>query len=145
MISGETKACFAKACDIFVQELTWRAWQLVRKHGRNTLQVRRRTARRAVAVAGLDKLTLWSLIRQLNDVSGAVSSDEMYDFLIDIAPQPVVKVAMVRRGRHGLVFHHNVTPRLARNRLHRRSARRSRCSACGSYNSWRRSGWSGRW
>ena len=61
MISADAPVVLAKACEIFILELTLKAWT-------HTESSRRRTLQR-------------------NDVSKAVSQSEMCDFLIDIVPR----------------------------------------------------------
>jgi nuclear transcription factor Y, gamma len=61
MISAETPALFAKACELFILELTLRAWE-------NTEESKRKTLQRS-------------------DISAAISKTDMYDFLIDIVPR----------------------------------------------------------
>jgi histone H3/H4 len=61
MISADAPVLLAKACEIFVLELTLRSWT-------HTEQSRRRTLQR-------------------NDVSKAVAQSDMMDFLIDIVPR----------------------------------------------------------
>lgn len=61
MISSEAPLLLAKAAELFIKDLTLRAWQKTDKSKRKTLQ----------------KL----------DITYAISGDEMYDFLIDIVPR----------------------------------------------------------
>eukprot|EP00127_Corallochytrium_limacisporum_P002555 Clim_evm112s128 gene=Clim_evmTU112s128 len=61
MISSEAPVVFSKACEIFIEELTIRAWLHTEENKRRTLQ---RT-----------------------DVSAAINKCDMYDFLIDIVPR----------------------------------------------------------
>mmetsp|Transcript_37969 Transcript_37969/g.38653 ORF Transcript_37969/g.38653 Transcript_37969/m.38653 type:complete len:346 (+) Transcript_37969:73-1110(+) len=61
MISGEAPVVFAKACEIFIAELALRAWIVAEDSKRRTL------------------------LR--GDLSKAVSSCELYDFLLDIIPR----------------------------------------------------------
>ena len=61
-ISADGPLVFAKACEIFILELTLRAWNFTAKHKRRTLQ--------------------------RNDVALAVADFDMFDFLIDIVPRP---------------------------------------------------------
>ncbi|KAJ3187064.1 hypothetical protein HDU85_007102 [Gaertneriomyces sp. JEL0708] len=61
MISAEAPMLFSKACEIFILELTMRAWIHTEEHKRRTLQK--------------------------SDVATAVSKADMYDFLIDIVPR----------------------------------------------------------
>lgn len=41
MISGEVPILFAKACEVFILELTMRAWYITDQAKRRTLQVHR--------------------------------------------------------------------------------------------------------
>lgn len=66
MISAEAPVVFAKACEIFILELTLRAWM-------HTDECKRRTLQR-------------------NDVAVAISRADMYDFLIDIVPRDEAKM-----------------------------------------------------
>lgn len=61
MISAEAPIIFAKACEIFVLELTLRAWIHTEENKRRTLQ--------------------------RNDVAAAVAKTDTFDFLIDIVPR----------------------------------------------------------
>jgi histone H3/H4 len=60
MISAEAPALFAKACELFILELTLRSWT-------HTEEGRRRTLHR-------------------NDVAACIARTDIYDFLLDIAP-----------------------------------------------------------
>lgn len=61
MISGEAPIVFSKACELFIEELTKRAWAM-------TLQGKRRTM-------------------QKEDVASAVTDTDLFDFLVNlIAP-----------------------------------------------------------
>ncbi|EOR02853.1 Nuclear transcription factor Y subunit C-2 [Wallemia ichthyophaga EXF-994] len=61
MISGEAPILFSKACEIFISELTCRAWLVAESNKRRTLQ--------------------------RSDVAGAVELSDQFDFLIDILPR----------------------------------------------------------
>lgn len=65
MISAEAPIIFAKAAELFIQEVTIRAWLHTEENKRRTLQ--------------------------RNDVALAVSRYEQFDFLIDIVPREEVK------------------------------------------------------
>ncbi|KAH7690667.1 Transcription factor CBF/NF-Y/archaeal histone domain-containing protein [Dioscorea alata] len=58
MISGEAPIVFSKACELFIEELTVRAWMV-------TLQGKRRTLHK-------------------EDVMAAVSATDLFDFLVDL-------------------------------------------------------------
>lgn len=61
MISAEAPVLFAKACELFIMELTIRAWAQTEQNKRKTLQK--------------------------SDIATAISRTDMYDFLIDIVPR----------------------------------------------------------
>ncbi|ORX97580.1 histone-fold-containing protein [Basidiobolus meristosporus CBS 931.73] len=61
MISAEAPILFSKACEIFITEITMRAWMHAEENKRRTLQ--------------------------RSDVASAVSKSDQFDFLIDIVPR----------------------------------------------------------
>lgn len=61
MISAEAPILFAKGCDIFITELTMRAWIHAEENKRRTLQ--------------------------RSDIAFALNKSDMFDFLIDIVPR----------------------------------------------------------
>ncbi|KAF9896298.1 hypothetical protein BX616_007740 [Lobosporangium transversale] len=61
MISAEAPILFSKACEIFICEITRRAWMHAEENKRRTLQ--------------------------RSDVASAVSRSDQFDFLIDIVPR----------------------------------------------------------
>lgn len=61
MISAEAPILFAKGCDIFITELTMRAWIHAEENKRRTLQK--------------------------SDIAAALQKSDMFDFLIDIVPR----------------------------------------------------------
>jgi nuclear transcription factor Y gamma len=61
MISAEAPILFAKACELFITDVTFRALFYTNFHKRKTLQK--------------------------SDISTTVSSHEMFDFLIDVLPR----------------------------------------------------------
>ncbi|EDO17276.1 hypothetical protein Kpol_538p36 [Vanderwaltozyma polyspora DSM 70294] len=61
MISAEAPILFAKACEIFITELTMRAWCVAESSKRRTLQKA--------------------------DIAEALQKSDMFDFLIDIIPR----------------------------------------------------------
>ncbi|KAK4435303.1 Nuclear transcription factor Y subunit C-2 [Sesamum alatum] len=63
MISGEAPIVFSKACELFIEELTKRAWAM-------TLQGKRRTMQR-------------------EDVASAVITTDLFDFLITLVSDSV--------------------------------------------------------
>ncbi|KAF9929626.1 hypothetical protein FBU30_001415 [Linnemannia zychae] len=67
MISAEAPMIFDKGCEIFITELTIRAWIHAEENKRRTLQ--------------------------RSDIAAAISKTDMFDFLIDIVPREEFKVA----------------------------------------------------
>lgn len=67
MISAEAPIIFAKACEIFVLELTLRSWMQTEENKRRTLQK--------------------------SDVASAITKTDTFDFLIDIVPREDGKIA----------------------------------------------------
>ncbi|XP_013191745.1 nuclear transcription factor Y subunit gamma [Amyelois transitella] len=65
MISAEAPVLFAKAAEIFIHELTLRAWSHTEDNKRRTLQ--------------------------RNDIAMAITKSDQFDFLIDIVPRHEVK------------------------------------------------------
>ncbi|CAH1255155.1 NFYC [Branchiostoma lanceolatum] len=65
MISAEAPLLFAKACEIFISELTLRAWVHTEDNKRRTLQ--------------------------RNDIAMAITKFDQFDFLIDIVPRDELK------------------------------------------------------
>lgn len=61
MISAEAPVVFAKACELFILDLTIRAWSHTDQGSRRTLQ--------------------------RSDVAEAIANSEMFDFLTDVVPQ----------------------------------------------------------
>ena len=61
MISAEAPIIFAKACEMFIMELTMRAWFNAEENRRRTLQK--------------------------NDIAAAISKTDMFDFLVDVVPR----------------------------------------------------------
>ncbi len=61
MISAEAPILFAKGCDIFITELTMRAWIHAEENKRRTLH--------------------------RSDIASALAKSDMFDFLIDIVPR----------------------------------------------------------
>ncbi|CAL9094403.1 unnamed protein product [Musa acuminata var. zebrina] len=65
MISAEAPILFAKACELFILELSIRSWLHAEENKRRTLQK--------------------------NDIAAAISQTEIFDFLVDIVPREEVK------------------------------------------------------
>ncbi|CDW85190.1 UNKNOWN [Stylonychia lemnae] len=61
MISAEAPILFAKACEMFIIEMTHKAYYYAKKNNRKTLQ--------------------------RNDIAAAITDTEIYDFLLDIMPR----------------------------------------------------------
>ncbi|CAN8311697.1 unnamed protein product [Cochlearia groenlandica] len=61
MISAEAPVVFARACEMFILELTLRSWNHTEENKRRTLQK--------------------------NDIAAAVTSTDIFDFLVDIVPR----------------------------------------------------------
>jgi len=72
MISAEAPCLFAKAAEIFISELTLRAWIHTEDNKRRTLQ--------------------------RNDIAMAISKFDQFDFLIDIVPRDDLKPQKARSG-----------------------------------------------
>jgi len=75
MISAEAPILFAKGCDIFITELTMRAWIHAEENKRRTLQ--------------------------RSDIASALSKSDMFDFLIDIVPREEASTHAKRAAGHG--------------------------------------------
>lgn len=73
MISAEAPILFAKGCDIFITELTMRAWIHAEENKRRTLQK--------------------------SDIAAALTKSDMFDFLIDIVPREEEKPKKPNSGR----------------------------------------------
>lgn len=71
MISAEAPILFAKGCDIFITELTMRAWIHAEENKRRTLQ--------------------------RSDIAAALTKSDMFDFLIDIVPREEAGAAHAKR------------------------------------------------
>ncbi|KAM7252336.1 hypothetical protein ACFE04_024219 [Oxalis oulophora] len=65
MISAEAPVIFAKACEMFILELTLRSWIHTEENKRRTLQK--------------------------NDIAAAISGTDVFDFLVDIIPRDELK------------------------------------------------------
>ncbi|MQL82802.1 hypothetical protein Taro_015268 [Colocasia esculenta] len=65
MISAEAPVLFAKACELFILELTIRSWLHAEENKRRTLQK--------------------------NDVAAAIARTDIFDFLVDIVPRDEAK------------------------------------------------------
>ncbi|EYU23086.1 hypothetical protein ABFS82_09G067000 [Erythranthe guttata] len=65
MISAEAPILFAKACELFILELTIRSWLHAEENKRRTLQK--------------------------NDIAAAITRTDIFDFLVDIVPRDELK------------------------------------------------------
>mmetsp|Transcript_2941 Transcript_2941/g.7141 ORF Transcript_2941/g.7141 Transcript_2941/m.7141 type:complete len:190 (-) Transcript_2941:24-593(-) len=65
MISAEAPVLFAKACELFILELTLRSWMHSEESKRRTLQ--------------------------RNDIASAITKTDVFDFLLDIVPREEAK------------------------------------------------------
>ncbi|KAL0923277.1 hypothetical protein M5K25_007327 [Dendrobium thyrsiflorum] len=65
MISAEAPILFAKACELFILELTIRSWLHAEENKRRTLQK--------------------------NDIAAAITRTDIFDFLVDIVPREDIK------------------------------------------------------
>ncbi|XP_060671626.1 nuclear transcription factor Y subunit C-9 isoform X1 [Ziziphus jujuba] len=75
MISAEAPVIFARACEMFILELTLRSWNHTEENKRRTLQK--------------------------NDIAAAITRTDIFDFLVDIVPREDLKdevLASVPRG-----------------------------------------------
>ncbi|XP_020594266.1 nuclear transcription factor Y subunit C-4-like, partial [Phalaenopsis equestris] len=79
MISAEAPILFAKACELFILELTIRSWIHAEENKRRTLQ--------------------------RNDIAAAITRTEVFDFLVDIVSREEIKEIVVtapqQRGEGG--------------------------------------------
>lgn len=83
MISAEAPILFAKGCDIFITELTMRAWIHAEENKRRTLQ--------------------------RSDIASALGKSDMFDFLIDIVPREEAQ-SHKRSAQSGGGSHHPNQP-----------------------------------
>lgn len=75
MISAEAPVVFARACEMFILELTLRSWNHTEENKRRTLQK--------------------------NDIAAAITRTDIFDFLVDIVPREDLKddvLAAIPRG-----------------------------------------------
>ncbi|XP_058114712.1 nuclear transcription factor Y subunit C-3-like [Magnolia sinica] len=80
MISAEAPVVFAKACEMFILELTLRSWNHTEENKRRTLQK--------------------------NDIAAAITRTDIFDFLVDIVPREELKdevLGALPRGGAGSV------------------------------------------
>lgn len=77
MISAEAPVVFAKACEMFILELTLRSWIHTEENKRRTLQK--------------------------NDIAAAISRTDVFDFLVDIIPRDELKEEGLGLGGKGTI------------------------------------------
>ncbi|KAI1307872.1 hypothetical protein EDD11_004374 [Mortierella claussenii] len=78
MISADAPMIFDKGCDIFITELTLRAWIHAEENKRRTLQ--------------------------RSDIAAAIAKTDMFDFLIDIVPREEYKISLPKEHKS----HHSI-------------------------------------
>lgn len=88
MISAEAPVLFAKACEMFIHELTLRAWIHTDENKRRTLQVR--LSRGLSFSHSFFPFLIDSPSLQRNDIATAIARNDTFDFLIDIVPRCVI-------------------------------------------------------
>ncbi|PPS02192.1 hypothetical protein GOBAR_AA18454 [Gossypium barbadense] len=92
MISAEAPVVFARACEMFILELTLRSWNHTEENKRRTLQK--------------------------NDIGAAITRTDIFDFLVDIVPREDIKdevlasVPRVEGPADGLPYYY-MPPQLA--------------------------------
>ncbi|XP_027364471.1 nuclear transcription factor Y subunit C-1-like isoform X2 [Abrus precatorius] len=82
MISAEAPILFAKACELFILELTIRSWLHAEENKRRTLQK--------------------------NDIAAAITRTDIFDFLVDIVPRDDIKddAALVAATASGVPYYY---------------------------------------
>lgn len=84
MISAEAPILFAKACELFILELTIRSWLHAEENKRRTLQK--------------------------NDIAAAITRTDIFDFLVDIVPRDEIKdegaAAIVGAAASGVPYYY---------------------------------------
>lgn len=82
MISAEAPILFAKACELFILELTIRSWLHAEENKRRTLQK--------------------------NDIAAAITRTDIFDFLVDIVPRDEIKddAALVGATASGVPYYY---------------------------------------
>lgn len=85
MISAEAPILFAKACELFILELTIRSWLHAEENKRRTLQK--------------------------NDIAAAITRTDIFDFLVDIVPRDEIKdeatgIGMVGPTAIGVLYYY---------------------------------------
>ncbi|KAF9097401.1 hypothetical protein BGX23_008961 [Mortierella sp. AD031] len=82
MISADAPMIFDKGCDIFITELTLRAWIHAEENKRRTLQ--------------------------RSDIAAAIAKTDMFDFLIDIVPREEYKISLPKEHKSHHPHHHDL-------------------------------------
>ncbi|KAK1291460.1 Nuclear transcription factor Y subunit C-1 [Acorus calamus] len=77
MIAAEAPVVFAKACEMFILELTHRSWAHTEENKRRTLQK--------------------------NDIAAAITRTDIFDFLVDIVPREDAKDDVAMMGQSVVV------------------------------------------
>ncbi|KAJ8772059.1 hypothetical protein K2173_027236 [Erythroxylum novogranatense] len=77
MISAEAPVIFARACEMFILELTLRSWNHTEENKRRTLQK--------------------------NDIAAAITRTDIFDFLVDIVPREELKDEVLASTTRGTV------------------------------------------
>lgn len=77
MISAEAPVVFARACEMFILELTLRSWNHTEENKRRTLQK--------------------------NDIAAAITRTDIFDFLVDIVPREELKDEVLGSMARGTV------------------------------------------
>lgn len=77
MISAEAPVVFARACEMFILELTLRSWNHTEENKRRTLQK--------------------------NDIAAAITRTDIFDFLVDIVPREDIKDEVLTSVPRGTV------------------------------------------
>ncbi|KAG0327134.1 hypothetical protein BG000_001092 [Podila horticola] len=80
MISAEAPMLFDRGCEIFITELTLRAWIHAEENKRRTLQ--------------------------RSDIAAAIVKTDMFDFLIDIVPREEYKMSVAKEPKASSYHHH---------------------------------------
>ncbi|CAA0834767.1 Nuclear transcription factor Y subunit C-3 [Striga hermonthica] len=86
MISAEAPVIFARACEMFILELTLRSWSNTEENKRRTLQK--------------------------NDIAAAITRTDIFDFLVDIVPREDLKEEVLgsppvgRVGTEGVPYYY---------------------------------------
>ncbi|GJJ68676.1 nuclear transcription factor Y, gamma [Entomortierella parvispora] len=84
MISSEVPMIFDKGCEIFITELTLRAWIHAEENKRRTLQ--------------------------RSDIAAAISKTDLFDFLIDIVPREEYRISIPKEHHKAALFKTGARP-----------------------------------